>query len=113
LQEELKINYIKMEIGLNHYLVLSAILFGLGLFAMITRRNAILVLMGIELILNAANINLVAFSHFGGLGVDGQVLTIFVMILAVAEAAVALGIVLNLYNNFATVDVDEANTMKD
>ena len=102
-----------MEIGLNHYLVLSAILFGLGLFAMKTRRNAILVLMGIELILNAANINLVAFSHFGGLGVDGQVLTIFVMILAVAEAAVALGIVLNLYNNFATVDVDEANTMKD
>jgi NADH-quinone oxidoreductase subunit K len=102
-----------MEIGLNHYLVLSAILFGLGLFAMISRRNAILVLMGIELILNAANINLVAFSHFGGLGVDGQVLTIFVMILAVAEAAVALGIVLNLYNNFATVDVDEANTMKD
>ncbi|MCX6157293.1 MAG: NADH-quinone oxidoreductase subunit NuoK [Ignavibacteriota bacterium] len=102
-----------MEIGLNHYLVLSAILFGLGLFAMITRRNAILVLMGIELILNAANINLVAFSHFGGMGVDGQVLTIFVMILAVAEAAVALGIVLNLYNNFATVDVDEANTMKD
>lgn len=102
-----------MEIGLNHYLVLSAILFGLGLFAMISRKNAILVLMGIELILNAANINLVAFSHFGGLGVDGQVLTIFVMILAVAEAAVALGIVLNLYNNFATVDVDEANTMKD
>jgi NADH-quinone oxidoreductase subunit K len=102
-----------MEIGLNHYLVLSAILFGLGLFAMISRRNAILVLMGIELILNAANINLVAFSHYGGLGVDGQVLTIFVMILAVAEAAVALGIVLNLYNNFSTVDVDEANTMKD
>lgn len=102
-----------MEIGLNHYLVLSAILFGLGLFAMISRRNAILVLMGIELILNAANINLVAFSHYGGLGVDGQVLTIFVMILAVAEAAVALGIVLNLYNNFATVDVDEANSMKD
>jgi len=102
-----------MEIGLNHFLVLSAILFGLGLFAMISRRNAILVLMGIELILNAANINLVAFSHYGGLGVDGQVLTIFVMILAVAEAAVALGIVLNLYNNFATVDVDEANSMKD
>ncbi len=102
-----------MEIGLNHYLVLGAILFGLGLFAMISRKNAILVLMGIELILNAANINLVAFSHYGGLGVDGQVLTIFVMILAVAEAAVALGILLNLYNNFATVDVDEANTMKD
>ena len=102
-----------MDIGLHHYLIVSAMLFGLGLFALISRRNAILILMGIELILNAANINLVAFSHFGGLGVDGQVLTIFVMILAVAEAAVALGIVLNLYNNFATVDVDEANTMKD
>jgi len=102
-----------MEIGLNHYLVLSAILFGIGLFAMISRRNAIMILMGIELILNAANINLVAFSKFGGLGVDGQVITIFVIVLAVAEAAIALGIVLNLYNNFATVDVDEANTMKD
>ncbi len=102
-----------MEIGLTHYLVLGAILFGLGLFAMISRRNAILVLMGIELILNAANINLVAFSRYNGLGVDGQVVSIFVIILAVAEAAIALGIVLNLYNNFATVDIDEANTMKD
>ncbi|MDD5363111.1 MAG: NADH-quinone oxidoreductase subunit NuoK [Ignavibacteria bacterium] len=102
-----------MEIGLNHYLVLGAVLFGLGLFAMISRRNAILVLMGIELILNAANINLVAFSRYCGLGVNGQVVSIFVIILAVAEAAVALGIVLNLYNNFASVDIDEANTMKD
>lgn len=102
-----------MEIGLNHYLVLAAILFGLGLFALISRRNAILILMGIELILNAANINLIAFSYYKGLGVDGHVLSIFVMILAVAEAAVALGIVLNLYNNFSTVDVDEANTLKD
>ncbi|MCI0472218.1 MAG: NADH-quinone oxidoreductase subunit NuoK [Ignavibacteria bacterium] len=102
-----------MEIGLNHYLVLGAVLFGLGLYAMISRRNAVLVLMGIELILNAANINLVAFSKFGNLGVDGQVIAIFVMILAVAEAAIALGIILNLYNNFATVDIDEANTMKE
>ena len=102
-----------MEIGLHHFLTVGAILFGLGLFAMITRRNAILVLMGIELILNSANINLVAFSKFGGLGVDGQMITIFVIILAVAEAAVALGIVLNLYNNFAMVDVDSANLMKD
>ncbi|MCE1164727.1 MAG: NADH-quinone oxidoreductase subunit NuoK [Bacteroidetes bacterium] len=102
-----------MEIGLTHYLVLGAVLFGLGLFAMISRRNAILVLMGIELILNAANINLVAFARYNGLGVDGQVISIFVIILAVAEAAIALGIVLNLYNNFATVDIDEANTMKD
>jgi NADH-quinone oxidoreductase subunit K len=102
-----------MEIGLNHYLILGAVLFGLGLYAMISRRNAVLVLMGIELILNAANINLVAFSKYGNLGVDGQVIAIFVMILAVAEAAIALGIILNLYNNFATVDIDEANTMKE
>ena len=102
-----------MEIGLQHYLIISTILFGLGLFALISRRNAILVLMGIELILNAANINLIAFSHFGGLGVDGMMITIFVIILAVAEAAIALAIVLNLYNHFSTVNVDEANTMKD
>jgi NADH-quinone oxidoreductase subunit K len=102
-----------MEIGLHHYLIISAILFGVGLFALISRRNAILILMGIELILNAANINLVAFSYFGGLGVDGQLITIFVIILAVAEAAIALAIVLNLYNHFSTVNVDEANTMKD
>lgn len=102
-----------MEIGLQHFLVVGAILFGLGLFAMISRRNAILVLMGIELMLNAANINFVAFSKYGGLGVDGQLITIFVIILAVAEAAVALAIVLNLYNNLSTIDVDEANSMKE
>ena len=87
-----------MEITLNHFLILSAILFGLGLYAMISRRNAILVLMGIELILNSANINLIAFSKFGALGVDGQMISIFVIILAVAEAAIALAIILNLYN---------------
>jgi NADH-quinone oxidoreductase subunit K len=102
-----------MEITLNHFLILSAILFGLGLYAMISRRNAILVLMGIELILNSANINLIAFSKFGALGVDGQMISIFVIILAVAEAAIALAIILNLYNNILTVNIDEANTMKD
>ncbi len=102
-----------MEIGLYHYLIVSALLFGFGLFALVSRRNAILVLMGIELMLNAANINLVAFSKFGGLGVDGQTVTIFVMILAVAEAAIALAIILNLYKNFSTVNVDEVRTMKD
>ncbi len=102
-----------MEITFNHFLILSAILFGLGLYAMISRRNAILVLMGIELILNSANINLIAFSKFGALGVDGQMISIFVIILAVAEAAIALAIILNLYNNILTVNIDEANTMKD
>ena len=63
--------------------------------------------------LNACNINFIAFSKFGGLGVDGQVVSIFVIILAVAEAAIALAIILNIYQNFSTVNVDEANTMKD
>ncbi len=102
-----------MEIGLQHYLVVSAVLFVLGLFALITRRNAVLLLMGIELILNACNINFIAFSKFGGLGVDGQIVSIFVIILAVAEAAIALAIVLNIYKNFFTVNVDEVDSMKD
>lgn len=102
-----------MEIGLQHYLILSAIIFGLGLYALVSRRNAILVLMGIELILNAANINLIAFSRYSGLGVDGHVISVFVIILAVAEAAIALGIILALYTNYLTVNLDEADTMKD
>jgi NADH-quinone oxidoreductase subunit K len=102
-----------MEVGLQHYLVLSAIIFGFGLYALISRRNAILILMGIELILNAANINLIAFSKYSGLGVDGHVISVFVIILAVAEAAIALGIILALYTNYLTVNLDEADTMKD
>lgn len=102
-----------MEISIYHYLVVSAILFVLGLYALISRKNAILLMMGIELILNACNINLIAFSNYGGLGVDGQVIAIFVIVLAVAEAAIALAIILNIYQNFSTVNVDEVNNMKD
>ena len=102
-----------MEVGLNHFLIISALLFGIGLFALVSRRNAILVLMGIELMLNAANINIIAFSRYGGLGVDGQVISIFVIILAVAEAAIALAIVLNIYNHFSTINIDEVNTLKE
>lgn len=102
-----------MEISIYHYLVVSAILFVLGLYALISRKNAILLMMGIELILNACNINLIAFSKFGGLGVDGQVIAVFVIVLAVAEAAIALAIILNIYQNFSTVNVDEVNNMKD
>jgi len=102
-----------MEVGLYHFLIISVILFGLGLFALVSRRNAILVLMGIELMLNAANINIIAFSRYGGLGVDGQVISIFVIILAVAEAAIALAIVLNIYNHFSTINIDEVNTLKE
>jgi NADH-quinone oxidoreductase subunit K len=102
-----------LHVGLTHYLVVSGILFSLGIFGVITRRNAILVLMGIELILNSANINFIAFSRYGGVNLDGQMAAIFVIILAAAEAAVALAIVLNIYKNFQTVNVDEINKMKE
>ena len=95
------------------YLVISSTLFSLGVFGVITKRNAIAILMGIELILNAANINFIAFGRFNGVGsVDGQIFSIFVIVLAAAEAAVALAIIINLFKNVGTVDVDSANTLK-
>ena len=102
-----------MSLGLTHFLVISAILFSLGLFGIVTRKNAIMVLMGLELVLNAANINFVAFARYGGLNIDGHVAAIFVIILAAAEAAVALAIVLNIYQNFKHVNVDEIDELKD
>lgn len=102
-----------MQVGITHYLIVSAILFSLGVFGVVTRRNAILVLMGIELILNAANINFIAFARYGGLKLDGQAIAIFVIILAAAEAAIALAIVLNIYKRFNTVNVDEISSLKE
>lgn len=99
--------------GLNHFLIISGILFSLGVFAILTRRNAIMVLMGIELVLNAANINFIAFSRYATGTLDGQVIAIFVIILAAAEAAIALAIVLNIYQNFNTVNVDELDQLRD
>ena len=101
------------QVSLTHYLIVSGILFSLGIFGVVTRRNAILVLMGIELILNSANINFIAFSRYGGMNLDGQAVAIFVIILAAAEAAVALAIVLNIYQRFNTVNVDEISRMKE
>ena len=102
-----------VHVGLQHFLVVSSLLFGLGLFAVVTRKNAIMILMGIELILNAANINFIAFSKYTTLGLDGQVISIFVIILAAAEAAIALAIILNIYNNFKTVNADEVDSLKE
>lgn len=99
--------------GLTHFLIVSGIMFSLGVFAVLTRRNAIMVLMGIELILNAANINFIAFSRYSAGTLDGQVIAIFVIILAAAEAAIALAIVLNIYQNFNTVNVDELSRLRD
>lgn len=102
-----------MEVGLNHFLVVSSLLFSMGIYAVVTRKNAVLVLMGIELILNSANINFVAFSRFGNYGLDGQLIALFVIVLAAAEAAIALAIVLNIYKNLASVNVDEADRLRD
>lgn len=99
-------------IGLNHYLVVAALLFALGLFAVITRRNAVAVLMGVELILNSANINFVAFARFVAADLTGQLFALFVIILAVAEAAVALAIVIALYRIMRGINVDEASILK-
>jgi NADH-quinone oxidoreductase subunit K len=99
--------------GLTHFLLVSGILFSLGVFAILTRRNAIMVLMGIELVLNAANINFVAFSRFTTGTLDGHVFSIFVIILAAAEAAIALAIVLNIFQNFNSVNIDEISQLKD
>ena len=100
-------------VGLNHYLLLGALLFVCGVVCMATKRNAIGVLMGVELVLNGATVNFVAFAHFNpAFQVEGQVFALFVIVLAAAEAAVALGIVLNFYNNHTTVDVDTAEELK-
>ena len=98
---------------LNSYLFISAALFSIGLFGVMTRRNGIAVLMGVELILNAANVNFVAFSRFGGMNLDGHIFALIVIVLAAAEAAVALAIVINIYNNLRTINVDEASGMKE
>ena len=98
---------------LNTYLYIAAILFVIGVFGVMTRRNGIAVLMGVELILNAANINFVAFSRFGGMNFDGHIFGLLIIVLAAAEAAVALAIVINIYNNLNTINVDEASMIKE
>jgi NADH-quinone oxidoreductase subunit K len=100
-------------IGLPHFLIVSAILFTIGLFIVITRRHGIMMLMGLEIILNAGNLNLVAFSRYVEGSVRGQAFAIFVIILAAAEAAIALAIILSIYSNQSRINLDEIRTMKD
>lgn len=99
--------------GLEAYVVVATILFGLGIACLITRRNVIYILMGIEMILNSANINFVAFNRFNGDGMDGRMFAIFVIILAAAEAAVALGIVLNVFQLFGTVKPSDVDLLRE
>ncbi len=94
------------------YFFVSAVMFLCGVLTILTRRNAIYILMGVELILNSANLNFVAFSRYGGLGIDGHIFAIFIIILAASEAAVALAIVLHIFNHYKTIDLTETNVMK-
>ena len=100
-----------MPITPTHYMLLSAALFMIGVFGVVTRRNIIVIFMSIELILNAVNVNLMAFSLQTG-NSNGQVFTIFVIAVAVAEAAVGLGIILAFYRNKETINIDEMNVMR-
>ncbi len=98
--------------GLIPYLILSAILLVLGIAIVVSKRNAIAMLIGVEFILNAATLNLVAFSRHGIGGLSGQTAAVFVIVLAAAEAVVALAIFLNFYHTIATVDIDQGDQLK-
>ncbi|MFN4985601.1 MAG: NADH-quinone oxidoreductase subunit NuoK [Ignavibacteria bacterium] len=102
---------IPTSIPLDYYLILSAVLFVIGVVGVVTRRNAIIIFMSLELMLNAVNLSMVAFSSFLG-NVAGQMFVFFIMAVAAAEAAVGLAIVLALFRNKQTVYVDEINIMK-
>ena len=100
-----------MEVPLNWYLALSAVLFTIGVLGVLLRRNVIVVFMSVELMLNAVNLTLVSLSQFMG-NVDGQILVFFVISVAAAEAAVGLAIVIALFRKRVTVNVDELNLLK-
>jgi len=100
-------------IPVSYFLIVSAVLFCIGVAVIITKRNAIVVLMGIELILNAANLNLIAFNRHYPDNVQGQVFALFVIVVAAAEAAVALAIVLKVYQYFQTVNLDEVKNQEE
>jgi NADH:ubiquinone oxidoreductase subunit K len=104
--------FLDCALSLNGYLTVSAALFALGIVGMLSRKNAIGILLGIELMLNAAGINFVAFSKYRAAGIDGQVATLFIIIIAAAEAAVALAIILRFYRLKQTIDSDEANLLR-
>ena len=104
-----------MDVGIEHYLILSAILFSIGLYGVLAKRNAVVILMCIEIMLNSVNIALVAFSRFlvpDVVVLTGHVFAIFVMTVAAAEAAVGLAIVISIYRSRRSIDVEQANLMK-
>ncbi len=98
---------------LHQYVMVGACMFILGVCTMISRRNAIYILMGAELIVNSAALNFVAFARHRGADLSGQMFAVFIIVLAAAEAAVALGIVLQLFQHFPSIDVSKSNTLSD
>jgi len=100
-----------MTVGLEHFLILSAILFSIGLYGALAKRNAVVILMCIEIMLNAVNIAMVAFSRYSHI-ITGQVFAIFIMVVAAAEAAVGLAIIIAIYRSRETVDAEKIDLMK-
>lgn len=97
---------------LAHFLAVAGCLLGLGLFAVLTRRNIVGILLGAELILNAAALNFVAFEHFGDHALGGQVFAVFIIVIAACEAAIALAIMLQVYRSFRTIDTTRLTSLK-
>jgi NADH:ubiquinone oxidoreductase subunit K len=100
------------QVGLQHFLVLGAVLFSLGITCVVTRRNAVAVLIGIELMLNAAGINLMAFAHYRNAQIDGSIFVLFLIVLAAAEAVVGLALILAIHRRLRSVDLENTETLK-
>lgn len=101
-----------IQVGLPHFLAVSAVLFSLGLCAVLTRRNAVSILIGIELIINASALNFIAFSRYNGSVVEGSLFVLFIIVLAAAEAVTALALILALQKRTRTVEIDKTNSLK-
>ena len=99
-------------IPISYYIILSSVLFALGVGIVLTKKNLVAILIGIELVLNSANINFVGFSSFDPLGAQGQMMTLFVVVLAAAESALALAIIIKLVEQHKTSNLDEINELK-
>jgi NAD(P)H-quinone oxidoreductase subunit 4L len=100
-----------MSVGLEHFLILSAILFSIGLYGVLAKRNAVVILMSIEIMLNAVNIAMVAFARYSHL-ITGQVFVIFIMVVAAAEVAVGLALIISIYRSRKSADVEKFDLMK-
>ena len=99
-------------ISVYHYMTVAGILFAMGTYGVLTRKNAVAIMIGIELMLNAAGLNMIAFSHFGGGDIQGPIFTLFLIVLAAAEAVVGLALVIAVHRQLRTIDVDKADELR-